>query len=59
MWAPQVEQLEALRVELEYFADCILRNKTPFNDGLAGLRVVRMLEAADKSIQQKGELVRL
>ncbi len=59
MWAPQVEQLEALRVELEYFADCILHNKTPFNDGLAGLRVVRMLEAADRSIQEKGELVRL
>jgi predicted dehydrogenase len=59
MWAPQVEQLEALRVELEYFADCILHSKTPFNDGLAGLRVVRMLEAADRSIQEKGELVRL
>jgi predicted dehydrogenase len=59
MWAPQLEQLEALRVELEYFADCILHNKTPFNDGLAGLRVVRMLEAADQSIQLRGELVRL
>ena len=27
MWAPQIEQLEALRVELDYFADCILHNK--------------------------------
>ena len=59
MWAPQVEQLEALRVELEYFADCVLNNKTPINDGLAGLRVVRMLEAADCSIKKRGELVRL
>jgi predicted dehydrogenase len=59
MWAPQLEQLEALRVELEYFADCILHNNSPFNDGLAGLRVVRMLEAAEQSIKQKGELVRL
>jgi predicted dehydrogenase len=59
MWAPQLEQLEALRVELEYFADCILHGKTPFNDGLAGLRVVRMLEAAEESIQKRGELVRL
>src|SRR6266436_846826 len=33
MWAPQIEQLEALRVELGYFADCITQNKTPFNDG--------------------------
>jgi predicted dehydrogenase len=59
MWAPQIEQSEALRVELAYFADCVLNNKTPINDGHAGLRVVRMLEAADCSIQKRGELVRL
>jgi predicted dehydrogenase len=59
MWAPQVEQLEALHVELDYFAECIMNNKTPFNDGHAGLRVVRMLEAAEASIQKRGELVRL
>lgn len=59
MWAPQIEQSEALRVELGYFADCIMSNKTPFNDGHAGLRVVRMLEAAECSIQKRGELVRL
>jgi predicted dehydrogenase len=59
MWAPQVEQLEALHVELNYFADCIMNSETPFNDGHAGLRVVRMLEAADASIQKRGELVRL
>jgi predicted dehydrogenase len=59
MWAPQVEQLEALHVELNYFADCIMSGNNPFNDGQAGLRVVRMLEAADASIQKRGELVRL
>jgi predicted dehydrogenase len=59
MWAPQVEQLEALHVELAYFADCIMSNRTPFNDGHAGLRIVRMLEAAEASIRGKGELVRL
>lgn len=59
MWAPQLEQLEALHVELEYFVDCITNNKVPFNDGHAGLRVVRMLEAAETSIRKKGELVRL
>jgi predicted dehydrogenase len=59
MWAPQIEQVEALRVEATYFADCIVNNKTPFNDGCAGLRVVRMLEAAERSIQKRGELVRL
>src|SRR6204780_550582 len=59
MWAPQVEQLEALHVELNYFADCIMNSKVPINDGHAGLRVVRMLEAAEVSIQKRGELVRL
>jgi len=59
MWAPQVEQLEALHVELDYFAECIMNNQTPFNDGQAGLRVVRMLEAAEASIQKRGQLVRL
>jgi hypothetical protein len=59
MWAPQLQQVEALHVELDYFADCIMNNKIPFNDGHAGLRVVRMLEAAEKSMRKKGELVRL
>jgi predicted dehydrogenase len=59
MWAPKVEQLEALHVELNYFADCIINDKIPFNDGRAGLRVVRMLEAAEASIHSRGKLVRL
>jgi predicted dehydrogenase len=59
MWAPQVEQLEALHVELSYFADCVLNNRKPFNDGHAGLRIVRMLEAAEGSIRGRGALVRL
>lgn len=59
MWAPQIEQTEALRVEMSYFADCIMNGKTPFNDGHAGLRVVRMLEAVDRSIRKRGEFIRL
>jgi predicted dehydrogenase len=59
MWAPQVEQVEALRIELQYFVDCIKKNEAPFNDGCAGLKVVRMLEAASKSLAKRGELVYL
>ena len=59
MWAPQIEQIEALTQELNYFAECILQDKTPVNDGHAGLRIVRMLEAANLSIRKRGELVRL
>jgi predicted dehydrogenase len=59
MWAPQIEQVEALRQELTYFTDCVSSGKEAFNDGCAGLRVVRMLEAADESLKQKGALVYL
>lgn len=57
MWAPRVEQTEALRAECSYFIDCIKSGTTPFNDGLAGLKVVRMLEAADQSIKERGRIV--
>jgi len=56
MWAPQLEQVEALKQELAYFVDCILTNRTPVNDGAAGLRVVKMLEAANQSGGKRGAL---
>jgi len=59
MWAPQVEHTEALKKELEYFADCINSNRTPINDGRAGWRVVQMLEAANKSVKCRGAMVEL
>lgn len=59
MWAPRVEQIEALKAEADYFVDSILNDKTPFNDGVAGLRVVRTLEAAELSLQQKGKIIAL
>jgi predicted dehydrogenase len=59
MWAPQIEQVEALRLELGYFVECITKNETPFNDGVAGLRVVKMLQAANESLRNRGSLVRL
>jgi predicted dehydrogenase len=59
MWAPRVEQVEALKLEAAYFVDCILNNKRPFNDGAAGLHVVQVLEAADQSLQQRGKVIRL
>jgi predicted dehydrogenase len=59
MWAPQIEQVEALTRELAYFVDCIVTDQTPFNDGHAGLRVVKMLEAANESMHKRGQLVYL
>jgi predicted dehydrogenase len=59
MWAPQIEQVEALRAETAYFLKCIEENAKPFNDGEAGLRVVRILEAADRSVRSRGKAVTL
>jgi predicted dehydrogenase len=59
MWSPKLEQTEALRAEAKYFIECISNNERPFNDGVAGLRVVRILEAADKSLKDKGKPIRL
>jgi predicted dehydrogenase len=59
MCAPKIDQGEALHRELTYFVDCINKDKSPSNDGHAGLRVVRMLEAATTSLRQRGAMVRL
>ena len=59
MWAPRVEQVEALKVELSEFLDCVTKGRTPCNDGVAGYRVVKLLEAADQSLRERGKAVRL
>jgi predicted dehydrogenase len=57
MWAPQVDQVEALSAELSHFVDCVSDGKRPISDGHAGLRVVKMLEAANESVKKRGEVV--
>jgi predicted dehydrogenase len=59
MWSPKVEQTEALKTETAYFVNCVAKNERPFNDGAAGLRIVKMLEAADKSLKDQGRPVQL
>ena len=59
IWTPMVEETEALKLEAEYFIDCIENNKTPINDGYAGLRVVKILEASDLSIKNNGKMVKI
>jgi predicted dehydrogenase len=59
MWAPQLGQPEALKVELQSFVDSITQNKPIINDGRAGLQVIRMLAAASHSVAKKGDLVYL
>lgn len=57
MWAPQLDLTEALRLEALHFVQCLEENRTPLTDGQAGLRVVRILEAASQSLVQGGRPV--
>ncbi len=59
MWAPKVDKTEALRLETEHFIHCITHDETPISDGRAGVQVVKILEAANKSIAQRGKVVEL
>jgi predicted dehydrogenase len=54
IWIPRVENTEPLRIECQHFIDCVQERKTPLTDGQDGLRVVRILEAAQRSLEQDG-----
>jgi predicted dehydrogenase len=57
MWAPKLDETEALRTASEHFVDCLQHGKTPQTDGQLGLRVVALIEAATSSMRGKGETV--
>lgn len=59
MWAPQVEISEALQVEVKHFLECINSGTSTVTDGQAGLRMVQALEAASKSLAERGRVVEL
>ncbi|MGB7294266.1 MAG: Gfo/Idh/MocA family oxidoreductase [Candidatus Aminicenantales bacterium] len=59
MYAPKVSSTEALQLEAEYFLECIEKNIEPHNNGEAGLRVVRMLEATDRSLKSGGGKIKI
>jgi UDP-2-acetamido-3-amino-2,3-dideoxy-glucuronate N-acetyltransferase len=52
-------EVEPLREELSHFVDCVRTRKTPRTDGANGLRVLRVLEACQRSIESNGQPVRL
>ena len=59
MWAPHLDTTEALRAETVHFIDCVERGEHPISDGESGFRVVRILEAATLSMQERGRCVNL
>ena len=59
MWAPHLPAKEALQTEAEHFIACIGTGASPISNGLSGLRVVEILEAASRSIAAQGNPVSL
>jgi predicted dehydrogenase len=59
MWAPHLKNVEALQVEANHFIDCINGGRRPITDGQAGLRVIKILEAASKSVALRGQPVEI
>jgi predicted dehydrogenase len=59
MWAPQLSTTEPLKAEVAHFLECVRSGTRPITGGEAGLRIVRLLEAACSSLAQRGQLVEL
>jgi len=59
MYAPQIDITEALSTEAKHFISCVESGQPTMTDGHAGLRVVRILEAASQSIAARGRIVEL
>jgi len=49
-FSPQIANVEPLRVECEHFVDCVRTGSAPRSDGASGLRVVRVLESLQRSL---------
>jgi predicted dehydrogenase len=50
IFSPHIPNVEPLRVECEHFIECIRTGATPRSDGESGLRVVRVLEQLQRSL---------
>jgi len=57
MWAPKIELGEALSLLCSEFVDAIFSGKRPTTDGWSGMKVVRILEAAQQSLRSGGTMV--
>ncbi len=55
--SPRIEDYEPLKKECEHFLGCIQNGRGPLSDGYSGLRVVSILEAANRSLKLQGRAV--
>jgi predicted dehydrogenase len=59
VWVPKIDSTEALHYVCQEFLSAITEKRSPLTDGHSGLRVVRLLEAAQASIRQQGRAIEL
>jgi predicted dehydrogenase len=59
MWCPKISDHEALGFETKHFVECLKNRQTPLTDGVAGLEVVKILVASQKSLHTRGTPVEL
>jgi predicted dehydrogenase len=55
IFCPQIPSIEPLRVECEHFVECVIHGQRPRSDGESGLRVVRVLEQLQRSLEEVRE----
>jgi predicted dehydrogenase len=53
---PHIRFVEPLRIEVQHFIDCVLNDEKPQSDGVVGLKVVKVLETADRSLHNSGAM---
>jgi predicted dehydrogenase len=59
MYSPKLSNKEALKEEVDHFYDAIINNKETKTNGKLGAEVVKILEAADKSLKNRSQLINL
>jgi hypothetical protein len=59
MYAPRYDRREALSLVTQEFAESIAEHRAPLTDAAAGIRVVRLLDAAQQSLRANGQRVAL
>ncbi len=59
IYIPKVDMVEPLKVECKHFIDCIKGGKKPLTDGENGLKVLKVLAAAQESLEQNGRPVKI
>lgn len=59
IYSPQIKNIEPLKTMCKHFIDCIRNNKKPRSDGQSGLNVIKVLEAAEKSLRNRGQEIQI